>query len=50
VTPEQQENEWLATVQDQAMTRVQAEAVAEGTPFSAEQLELAEIGPGWAVS
>jgi hypothetical protein len=36
--------EWFATVQDRALTRVQAEAVAEGTQFSDAQLELIVIG------
>jgi hypothetical protein len=35
---------WLATVRDRAHTRVQAEAVGEGTDFSADDLELVEIG------
>jgi hypothetical protein len=44
MTPEQQAAEWLATVKERAMTRAQAEAVAEGTQFSSAQLELVEIG------
>lgn len=37
-------DEWLARVRDRAHTRVKAEAVAEGTEFSASDLELIEIG------
>jgi hypothetical protein len=44
VTPDQQADEWLATVKDLAMTRAKAEAAGAGTQFSAEQLEMAEIG------
>ena len=42
--PEQQANVLLATVQDRAMTRAKAEAVAEGTQFSEAQLELVGVG------
>jgi hypothetical protein len=37
-------DEWLATVRDRAHTRIRAEAVVEGTEFSADDLELVEIG------
>jgi hypothetical protein len=44
VTPAQLASAWLADVKDRALSRARAEAVAEGTQFSAEQLELIEIG------
>jgi hypothetical protein len=44
VTSEQRSSAWLADVKDRARSRVQAEAVAEGTQFSSGQLELTQIG------
>jgi hypothetical protein len=43
MTHEHQASEWLAIVRDRAMTRAKAEAVADGTEFSTEQLELVEV-------
>jgi hypothetical protein len=44
MTTEQQAIEWLATVKARALTRVRAQAVADGTQLSAAQLELVGIG------
>jgi phosphate/sulfate permease len=42
--PEHSASEWLAAAKEGAINRAKAEAVAEGTSFSAEQLEPVEIG------
>lgn len=44
MTPEELADAWLAAVRGRAVTRVKAEAVAEGTVISGEDLELIEIG------
>jgi hypothetical protein len=44
MNPAHPAGDWLAAAKERAMNRAKAEAVGEGTEFSADQLELVEIG------